>query len=221
MPRGRCSSGPQRAWAGALPRTTCAVPRPTDRSPRRQKRRPDPPRNPQDQRNGRRSLLAASRMSATRSSSRWLTGRPTPRGWPGHGFSARRPRRRQQRGRAAPQARATCASGRIGSCPHRSRRAGRCRCRACRRRVAEKPDPAGVVARGDGYDLLAPGLNQLAGNGRQRPLTRSTQVGLHLTLVLVAEADGNRTRQRRGTPLTGFEDQGDHQEPRRLRVRLY
>jgi hypothetical protein len=39
--------------------------------------------------------------------------------------------------------------------------------------------------------------------------------------VLVAEADGNRTRQRRGTPLTGFEDQGDHQEPRRLRARLY
>ena len=29
---------------------------------------------------------------------------------------------------------------------------------------------------------------------------------------LVAEADGNRTRQRRGTPLSGFEDQGDHQE---------
>jgi DNA repair protein SbcD/Mre11 len=39
--------------------------------------------------------------------------------------------------------------------------------------------------------------------------------------VLVAEADGNRTRQRRGTPLSGFEDQGDHQEPRRLRRRLY
>ena len=38
---------------------------------------------------------------------------------------------------------------------------------------------------------------------------------------MVAEADGNRTRQRRGTPLTGFEDQGDHQEPRRLRARLY
>jgi len=35
--------------------------------------------------------------------------------------------------------------------------------------------------------------------------------------VLVAEADGNRTRQRRGTPLTGFEDQGNHQESRRLR----
>src|SRR5487761_1091522 len=39
--------------------------------------------------------------------------------------------------------------------------------------------------------------------------------------MLVAEADGNRTRQRRGTPLTGFEDQGDHQEPSRLRRRLY
>jgi hypothetical protein len=30
----------------------------------------------------------------------------------------------------------------------------------------------------------------------------------------VAEADGNRTRQRRGTPLTGFEDQS---KPLRLR----
>jgi hypothetical protein len=39
--------------------------------------------------------------------------------------------------------------------------------------------------------------------------------------ALVAEADGNRTRQRRGTPLTGFEDQGNHQESRRLRGRLY
>jgi hypothetical protein len=36
--------------------------------------------------------------------------------------------------------------------------------------------------------------------------------------ALVAEADGNRTRQRRVTPVTGFEDQGDHQEPRRLRA---
>ena len=37
------------------------------------------------------------------------------------------------------------------------------------------------------------------------------------TFALVAEADGNRTRQPRGARLTGFEDQGDHQEPRRLR----
>src|ERR1700679_757135 len=28
----------------------------------------------------------------------------------------------------------------------------------------------------------------------------------------VAEVDGNRTRQRRGAPLTGFEDRGAHQE---------
>ena len=34
----------------------------------------------------------------------------------------------------------------------------------------------------------------------------------------VAEADGNRTRQRRSAALTGFEDRGDHQVPRRLRV---
>ena len=31
-------------------------------------------------------------------------------------------------------------------------------------------------------------------------------VALHLASALVAEADGNRTRQRRGTPLSGFED---------------
>ena len=34
----------------------------------------------------------------------------------------------------------------------------------------------------------------------------------------VAEADGNRTRQRRGAALTSFEDRGGHQAPRRLRV---
>src|SRR6266480_7166974 len=34
----------------------------------------------------------------------------------------------------------------------------------------------------------------------------------------VAEADGNRTRQRRSAALTGFEDRGAHQVPRRLRV---
>src|SRR5215831_21373210 len=34
-----------------------------------------------------------------------------------------------------------------------------------------------------------------------------------------AEADGNRTRLRRGTPHTGFEDRGGHQAPGRLRGR--
>ena len=29
----------------------------------------------------------------------------------------------------------------------------------------------------------------------------------HPARMLMAEADGNRTRQRRGTPLSGFEDQ--------------
>jgi hypothetical protein len=37
----------------------------------------------------------------------------------------------------------------------------------------------------------------------------------------VAEADGNRTRQRRSAPLAGFEDRGAHQVPRRLRRRHY
>jgi len=35
-------------------------------------------------------------------------------------------------------------------------------------------------------------------------------------VVLYAEADGNRTRRRRGTPSTGFEDWGGHQAPGRL-----
>jgi hypothetical protein len=34
----------------------------------------------------------------------------------------------------------------------------------------------------------------------------------------VAEADGNRTRRRRSAPSTSFEDRGDHQVPKRLRV---
>ena len=33
----------------------------------------------------------------------------------------------------------------------------------------------------------------------------------------LAEADGNRTRQTEILDLTGFEDRGDHQEPKRLR----
>ena len=36
---------------------------------------------------------------------------------------------------------------------------------------------------------------------------------INMTFGLVAEADGNRTRQRRGAPLTSFEDQGGHQAP--------
>ena len=51
---------------------------------------------------------------------------------------------------------------------------------------------------------------------RTRP-ARLRSPGASGAFWLVAEADGNRTRQRRGTPLSGFEDQGDHQEPRRLR----
>jgi hypothetical protein len=53
------------------------------------------------------------------------------------------------------------------------------------------------------------------------PAGESSHKSNKTAFVLVAEADGNRTRQRRGTPLSGFEDQGDHQEPRRLRPRLY
>jgi hypothetical protein len=45
----------------------------------------------------------------------------------------------------------------------------------------------------------------------------TSQATAYAESALVAEADGNRTRQRRGTPLSGFEDQGNHQESGRLR----
>ena len=35
--------------------------------------------------------------------------------------------------------------------------------------------------------------------------------------LLVAEVDGNRTRQRDRVALVGFEDRGAHQAPRHLR----
>ena len=60
-----------------------------------------------------------------------------------------------------------------------------------------------------------------AAKGPRTVAVEYRQVAGGAETTLVAEADGNRTRQRRGTPLTGFEDQGDHQEPRRLRARLY
>ena len=46
----------------------------------------------------------------------------------------------------------------------------------------------------------------------------AAEASRYLVSVQVAEADGNRTRQRRSAALTGFEDRGDHQVPKRLRV---
>jgi hypothetical protein len=107
---------------------------------------------------------AASRMSATRWSSRRLTGRQTPPGWRGRGFSGHRPRRRQRSGRAAPPTLATSASGRTGSCLDRSRPAGRCRCLARPHRAlpSRKADPPRVMAGRDLHHLLVPGLNKHA-----------------------------------------------------------
>jgi hypothetical protein len=48
------------------------------------------------------------------------------------------------------------------------------------------------------------------------PARRSGRLGAAFTQV--AEADGNRTRLRRGAPHTGFEDRGGHQAPGRLRA---
>ena len=48
-------------------------------------------------------------------------------------------------------------------------------------------------------------------------MMQATGIGVRARLarayVQVAEADGNRTRRRRGAPSTGFEDRGDHQVP--------
>jgi hypothetical protein len=57
-------------------------------------------------------------------------------------------------------------------------------------------------------------------NPGEAPAEAALDTG-HPANMQLAEADGNRTRQRRGTPLSGFEDQGNHQESRRLRPRLY
>jgi hypothetical protein len=46
----------------------------------------------------------------------------------------------------------------------------------------------------------------------------AAEASRYLVFAQVAEADGNRTRRRRGAPSTSFEDRGDHQVPRRLRV---
>ena len=46
----------------------------------------------------------------------------------------------------------------------------------------------------------------------------AAEASRYLVFAQVAEADGNRTRQRRSAALTGFEDRGAHQVPRRLRV---
>jgi hypothetical protein len=64
---------------------------------------------------------------------------------------------------------------------------------------------------------FSPNVPIEAGEGHRTVAVEYRQVAGCADTALVAEADGNRTRQRRGTPLTGFEDQGDHQEPRRLR----
>ena len=58
----------------------------------------------------------------------------------------------------------------------------------------------------------APGMPVMPDAGSAAEASR------YLVFAQVAEADGNRTRQRRSAALTSFEDWGDHQAPRRLRV---
>jgi hypothetical protein len=68
---------------------------------------------------------------------------------------------------------------------------------------------------------FSPNVPIEASEGHRTVAVEYRQVAGRAETARVAEADGNRTRQRRGTPLTGFEDQGDRQVPRRLRTRLY
>ena len=89
--------------------------------------------------------------------------------------------------------------------------------------------------RGSGGDRAAPG--QDGGGGMSMIILRvpsmcqhvpamsvmpdagsAAEASRYLVFAQVAEADGNRTRRRRSAPSTGFEDRGDHQAPRRLRV---
>ena len=44
-------------------------------------------------------------------------------------------------------------------------------------------------------------------------ISKSADGSRSRAFMQVAEADGNRTRRRRGAPSTGFEDRGDHQVP--------
>ncbi len=44
-------------------------------------------------------------------------------------------------------------------------------------------------------------------------ISTNAAASCHSAFMQVAEADGNRTRRRRGAPSTGFEDRGDHQVP--------
>ena len=67
--------------------------------------------------------------------------------------------------------------------------------------------------------LAQPGARPLHRRERQqviRTRNQSARVDLSHVPPRFAEADGNRTRQTEMLDLTGFEDRGDHQEPKRL-----
>ena len=80
------------------------------------------------------------------------------------------------------------------------------RARTGRRDEPDHPARASNVPARARYDPVMPDAGSAAEASR------------YLVFAQVAEADGNRTRQRRSAALTSFEDWGDHQAPRRLRV---
>ena len=77
---------------------------------------------------------------------------------------------------------------------------------------------AKLVERGGIVNGCSPVVPRGAFPGAPRRPRGGTPYQPRPAFMQVAEADGNRTRQRRSAALTGFEDRGDHQVPRRLRV---
>ena len=68
---------------------------------------------------------------------------------------------------------------------------------------------------------MGPELQRLGTVGDQIGFNRlSMEISIMRVFAGVAEADGNRTRQRLNQPLTGFEDRGTHQASGRLQVAL-
>jgi hypothetical protein len=85
---------------------------------------------------------------------------------------------------------------------------------------ARRPDQIVATARQGRSAVLA--VRGKAGVGKTALLDHAQAAAVDLqppchpvetAFEQVAEADGNRTRRRRGAPSTGFEDRGDHQVP--------
>jgi hypothetical protein len=79
------------------------------------------------------------------------------------------------------------------------------------------------IAHDYSYGVVSQSLSRPLHSRERQQLIRArnqpTRVDLrHSWPPRFAEADGNRTRQTEMLDLTGFEDRGDHQEPKRLQA---